>query len=188
MVRVGILGLQGGVREHALALEACGASVRVVKSPEDLRCLDGLILPGGESTAIGKLVCLAGLIEPLKGLIERGLPVWGTCAGAIMLCTGGIFPFLQAEIVRNAYGPQLHSTLARGQFMDRTIPMVFIRAPRIIRVGSDIAALGRRQDEIVALRKGALLATAFHPELSQDLTVTRYFLDMAREGYKSFYA
>jgi len=187
MVSIGILGLQGGVSEHAQALIQCGAEVRVVKSPGDTKALDGLILPGGESTAITKLVRLAGLETPLKQLIGRGLPVWGTCAGAIMLCLGGIFSFLEAEIVRNAYGPQLHSTLTRGKFTDRTIPMVFIRAPRIISAGRSATVLGRMEDEIVALRQGHLLATTFHPELSHDLTVPRYFLDMAREA-RSFYA
>lgn len=186
MVSIGILGLQGGVREHAQTLIQCGAEVRVIKSPGDTSNLDGLILPGGESTTITKLVRLAGLEEPLQRLIKRGLPVWGTCAGAIMLCLGGIFAYLETEIVRNAYGPQLRSTLARGKFMDRTIPMVFIRAPRIIRAGLDAAVLGRLDDEIVALRKAHLLVTTFHPELSQDLTVTRYFLDMAREGARRF--
>jgi 5'-phosphate synthase pdxT subunit len=182
MVKIGILGLQGGVSEHARALELCGATVRVVKSPGDLSNLDGLILPGGESTTISRLVRLAGLETPLKDLIGRGLPVWGTCAGAILLCTDGIFASLEAEIVRNAYGPQLHSLLARGTFMDRMIPMVFIRAPRIISASTGTSILGRRDADIVAIRKGHLLATTFHPELSHDLTVTRYFLDMALEG------
>lgn len=188
MVTIGILGLQGGVREHALALAACGASVRVVKSPADTSAMDGLILPGGESTAITRLTRLAGLEAPLRRLIERGLPVWGTCAGAIMLGLGGTFGCLEAEIVRNAYGPQLHSTIAHGDFIHRTIPMVFIRAPRIARAGSKTVVLGRLGEEIVALREGAILATTFHPELSRDLTVTRYFLDMAREGARRFYA
>lgn len=186
MVTIGILGLQGGVSEHAQALRQCGATVRAVKSPGDVSDLDGLILPGGESTVITKLTRLTGLEAPLKNLIERGLPVWGTCAGAILLCSGGLFPFLKAEIIRNAYGPQLNSVLKQGRFMDRMIPMVFIRAPRIIRSGAAAATIGRLDNEIVALRQGNLLATTFHPELSHDLTVTRYFLDMARNGAKRF--
>jgi len=180
MVTIGILGLQGGVREHALALAACGAAVRVVKSPGDVSGVNGLILPGGESTAITKLVRLAGLEQPLKHLIASGLPTWGTCAGAIMLGSGGIFGCLEVDIVRNAYGPQIHSRLARGTFMGHTIPMVFIRAPRIVRAGAALDVLGRLDDEIVAIRKDHILATSFHPELSNDLTVTRCFLDLAR--------
>lgn len=182
MVTIGILGLQGGVREYAKVLADCDAAVRVVKTPDDTRALDGLILPGGESTTITKLVRPAGLEAPLKRLIQRGLPVLGTCAGAILLSTGGIFASLEAGIVRNAYGPQLHSTFALGRFMDQTIPMVFIRAPKIISAGMGAEILGRRDEEIVAVRQGHVLATTFHPELCDDTTVVRYFLAMARSS------
>jgi pyridoxal 5'-phosphate synthase pdxT subunit len=180
MVTIGILGLQGGVSEHAQALQKCGAGLRIVKTPADMTALDGLILPGGESTTITKLVRLAGLEEPLNSVIQRGLPVWGTCAGAILLSTGGIFAYLEAEIARNAFGPQLHSMISQGQFMDRRIPMVFIRAPRILGVEINTAIIGRLGEDIVAVRKGHVMATTFHPELCEDTAVTRYFLSMAR--------
>jgi pyridoxal 5'-phosphate synthase pdxT subunit len=198
---VGVLALQGDVREHARLLEACGAAVRTVKSVADLAGLSGLVLPGGESTAISMLAARAGLLEPLRELVAAGFPVYGSCAGLILLADrvldgrpdqvgiGG----LDLAVRRNAFGRQVASfeadvCLAGVTAPGEPFPGVFIRAPWVEQVGPEVLVLGRvavgpesAASRIVAVRQGSLLGTSFHPELTADARVHRYFATMVRD-------
>ncbi len=188
MPRVGVLSLQGGFREHVAALEASGAEVREVRLPADLAGLDGLILPGGESTVIGKLMVEYRLLEPLRQLAREGLPCFGTCAGMILLARAigrgdqPILGVLDIVVERNAYGRQLDSFEAEVMVhgLDGG-PMraIFIRAPRVVSCGKDVQVLARLDEgRPVAVRQQNLLATAFHPELTDDRRLHEYFLTM----------
>jgi 5'-phosphate synthase pdxT subunit len=193
---VGVLALQGDVREHVAALGAVGAPARPVRRPEDLETVDGLVIPGGESTTMSWLAVEFGLLDPLRKRIADGLPVYGSCAGMIMLATdlldgrpdqhtlGGI----DMTVRRNAFGRQVDSFEAPvdvdgvdgGPFH-----AVFIRAPWVERVCPDARVLGRvaagpAAGRIVAVRQQYVLATAFHPELTGDLRLHRYFVAMVR--------
>ncbi|MCC8357431.1 MAG: pyridoxal 5'-phosphate synthase glutaminase subunit PdxT [Oscillospiraceae bacterium] len=185
---VGILALQGAFVEHAAVLERLGAGHFEIRNRAALeRPMDGLILPGGESTVMGKLLRQLGLYEPLRARIAGGLPVFGTCAGLILLAErveGGepCFGTMDIQAVRNAYGRQLGSFHAVGSFDGRPIPMTFIRAPYIGAVGPKARVLAQVDGRVVAARQGNQLVTAFHPELDGDLTVHKLFLDMCREG------
>jgi pyridoxal 5'-phosphate synthase pdxT subunit len=198
--RIGVLALQGDFREHIRALERLGASARPVRLPKDLADLDGVILPGGESTAIGKLMVAYGLVEPLRVRVAAGMAAWGTCAGLILLAkeTDNALlgqPLLAAmdiRVRRNAFGAQRESfetALAIPALGARPVRAVFIRAPLIESVGADVEVLGRLDEapgdgeaNIVAAREGHLLGTAFHPEVTDDLRFHTYFLDLVREG------
>ena len=189
--RVGVLALQGDVAEHAAALRRAGAAPVEVRLPEHLRGLDGLILPGGESTAIGKLLVEWGLLEPLRERIAGGLPVWGTCAGAILLATDvrdalpgqPLLRVLDVAVRRNAFGRQAQSfetALDVPRLGREPFPAVFIRAPRIEAVGEGVEVLARLPEgAVVAARQGPLLATAFHPELTGDDRFHRLFVALA---------
>ncbi len=180
--RVGVLALQGGVTEHLHMLEAMDAEAVAVKQSQHMDDLDGIILPGGESTAIGKMLHKNELFEPLKAKIKGGLPTWGTCAGAILLSLGGsefsmdIAPY---EVARNAYGSQLHSfeTTADINGIAHDFPFIFIRAPKFEKLGSDCKVLAKIQNEPVFLQCGNIWATAFHPELSDDTRVHAAFVE-----------
>jgi pyridoxal 5'-phosphate synthase pdxT subunit len=195
---VGVLAVQGDVREHVAALEACGAIARPVRRPVELERVDAVVIPGGESTTIDKLVRAFDLYEPLRERIKRGTAVYGSCAGMIMLADrivdgtadqrtlGG----LDVTVRRNAFGRQVESfetDLDVGVFGDGpALHAVFIRAPWVEDAGPDVdvlatVAAGRAAGRIVAVRQGALLATAFHPELTGDLRVHRLFLDIVKE-------
>jgi len=192
MPRIGVLALQGDFREHMRALLRLGVEATEVRLPQHLAGLDGLILPGGESTTMGKLAVEFGLLEPLRDLAAGGLPMWGTCAGLILLARDAghsqpLIGALDVTVQRNAFGRQLQSfetDLAVPVLADSRPPFraVFIRAPLITRVGQGVEALARldggegRTGEIVAVRQGHLLATAFHPELTDDDRFHRYFL------------
>jgi 5'-phosphate synthase pdxT subunit len=189
MTTIGVLALQGDFREHREVLERLEVSVPEVRLPRDLAGLDGLILPGGESTTIVRLLGTSGLLDPLRSLARDGFPIWGTCAGMILLAkrldASGI-PALEAmdiAVRRNAFGRQVDSFEA-----DLSIPIlgdppfhaVFIRAPIIEQVGPGVEVLARLADGTpVAARQGRLLATAFHPELTSDLRLHRFFLQTA---------
>ena len=189
MTRIGVLALQGDFREHREVLERLEVSVTEVRLPRDLAGLDGLILPGGESTTIVRLLGTSGLLDPLRSLARDGFPIWGTCAGMILLAkrldASGI-PALEAmdiAVRRNAFGRQVDSFEA-----DLSMPIlgalpfhaVFIRAPIIEQVGPGVEVLARLADGTpVAARQGRLLATAFHPELTPDLRLHRFFLQVA---------
>jgi pyridoxal 5'-phosphate synthase pdxT subunit len=195
---VGVLAVQGDVREHVAALEACGAIARPVRRPVELERVDAVVIPGGESTTIDKLVRAFDLYEPLRERIKRGTAVYGSCAGMIMLADrivdgtadqrtlGG----LDVTVRRNAFGRQVESfetDLDVGVFGDGpALHAVFIRAPWVEDAGPGVdvlatVAAGRAAGRIVAVRQGALLATAFHPELTGDLRVHRLFLDIVKE-------
>lgn len=182
---VAVLALQGAFLEHEKMLEKLGADWFEIRQPRDLdRPFDGLILPGGESTTMGKLLRDLDLYEPLRAKIQGGLPVYGTCAGLILLAEtvdGGVpcFATMDIAVKRNAYGRQLGSFYTEAEFQGLgNIPMTFIRAPYIAAVGPKAQVLAEVDGHIVAARQGKQLVTAFHPELSEDLSVHRYFLDM----------
>src|SRR5579883_2468128 len=180
--RIGVLALQGDFAEHAAALRACGADPVEVRLPADLAGLDGLIIPGGESTTIARLLDAYGLLEPLRALTRSGFPTWGTCAGAIILAErapGLDRPNLAAmdiAVRRNAFGSQKDSfetDLAVAALHDGPYHAIFIRAPIIDEVGPGAEVLARQ---------GHLLATSFHPELTDDDRFHRYFLQIVRES------
>ena len=187
---MGVLALQGDVREHLRALTAAGADARPVRVPGDLADLDGVVLPGGESTTIGRLLALSGLLEPLRELLGRGLPAYGSCAGLVLLADevvdglvgqpllGG----LDVTVRRNAFGAQAHSFEAALALagLDAPVHGVFIRAPWVERAGAGVEVLASVDGHPVAVRQGALLATSFHPELTGDLQVHALFVDQVR--------
>jgi len=174
--RIGVLALQGAFREHALALRRLGADVSEVRLPEDLDGLDGLVIPGGESTTIMKLARLYGLDDVIR---DYPGPIFGTCAGMIVLDRVHL-GLADLEVDRNAYGRQVMSFEADVELEGETSPMhgVFIRAPRIRELGPDVEVLGELGGEPVLVRDGRLLLAAFHPELTDDPRVHELFLEM----------
>jgi 5'-phosphate synthase pdxT subunit len=191
MARIGVLALQGDFAEHMTALRRAGADPVEVRLPEDIEGLDGLIIPGGESTAISRLMDRWGLREPIAESARVGLPIWGTCAGLILVAreilADPIKPLglLDVAVERNAYGSQADSfetTLPIPAFGSRPIPAVFIRAPVIRRVGEGVEVLGRLPDGTpVAVRQGNILGSSFHPELTPDIRFHAYLVSMAKE-------
>ena len=184
MVTVAILALQGAFIEHENVLDRLGVDRFEIRQRSDLeRPFDALIIPGGESTVIGKLLKDLGILSPLRDRIENGLPVFGTCAGLIVLSKnviGGVPSLATMDITvkRNAYGRQLGSFYTEDGFDGiGKIPMTFIRAPYIDSVGKDVEVLSEVDGRIVAARQGKQLVTAFHPELTEDLSVHRFFLE-----------
>ncbi len=192
--RVGVLALQGDVREHARVLSDLGADVTLVRRPDELAAVGGLVLPGGESSVIDKLSRAFGMREPVREAIASGMPVYGTCAGLIMLAdriTDGIegqqtFGGLDVTVQRNAFGSQVDSfevDLAVPVLGDEPVHAVFIRAPLVADAGPGVERIAQLQDgRIVAVRQGALLATAFHPEVSGEHRFHRLFLDTVRSA------
>jgi pyridoxal 5'-phosphate synthase pdxT subunit len=201
---IGALALQGDFREHLRAMERLGARTREVRLPRDLEGLDGLIIPGGESTVMGKLMIAYDLDQPLRDLIARGFPVWGTCAGLILLAreTDNALagqPLLAAmdiRVCRNAFGAQRESfetELSVPALGGQPYQAIFIRGPIVESAGPDVEILARIEPgdagaallpgvigDIVAVRQGPLLGTAFHPEITEDLRFHSYFLEIAR--------
>jgi 5'-phosphate synthase pdxT subunit len=189
-MNIGVLALQGAFREHLQLLKQCGVEGCEVRLPRDLEGLSGLIIPGGESTTIGKLAVIYGLIEPLRAFAQTR-PVWGTCAGAIFLSKDAhrnqpLLGVMDITVERNAFGSQIDSfehdlpvpMLPEGE---RPFHAVFIRAPLIERVGPGVEVLTRLPDgRLVAAREGHWLATSFHPELTRDARFHRYFLSFVR--------
>jgi 5'-phosphate synthase pdxT subunit len=194
--RVGVLAVQGGVAEHLAALAAAGADAVPVRRPVELAGVDGLVLPGGESTTIGRLLVAFDLMEPLRAAVADGLPVYGSCAGMILLARDVLdgrpdqptLGVLDVTVRRNAFGRQVQSAEADLAFAairhpDRPVHAVFIRAPWVERVGAGVDVLARvpagdAAGRVVAVRSGALLATAFHPELTGDTRVHELFVAM----------
>jgi pyridoxal 5'-phosphate synthase pdxT subunit len=179
-VRIGVLALQGNFREHATMLRGLGADVVEVRKPEELEGLDGLVIPGGESTAIGRLVRIYGLEEALRRFRR---PVFGTCAGMILLGRDGLLSRVDIGVRRNAYGRQVASFEADLHLGGEEEPLrgVFIRAPQVEDVGPDVEVLAELEDEPVLLRDGCYLVASFHPELTDDTRVHERFLAMVRE-------
>jgi 5'-phosphate synthase pdxT subunit len=195
---IGALALQGDFREHLAAMERLGARTREVRLPRDLEGLDGLIIPGGESTVMGKLMIAYGLDQPIRDLIARGFPIWGTCAGLILLSrvTDNALagqPLLAAmdiRVCRNAFGAQRESfetDISVPALGGEPYHAVFIRAPIVESAGPGVEVLARidpglfdAPGDIVAVRQGPLLGTAFHPEVTDDPRFHAYFLEIAR--------
>lgn len=179
-MRIGVLALQGNFREHAAMLRRLGADVVEVRKPGELEDLDGLVIPGGESTAIGRLVRIYGLEEAL-GRFER--PVFGTCAGMILLGRDGLLGRVDVGVRRNAYGRQVASFEADLDLggEEELLRGVFIRAPRVEDVGPEVEVLAELDGEPVLLRDGRYLVASFHPELTDDTRVHERFLAMVRE-------
>lgn len=186
MHTIGILALQGAFLEHGQMLEGLGVEHFEIRQLDDLnRPMDGLILPGGESTAMGKLMDCLDMLQPLRERIAGGLPVFGTCAGMILLAKDlGDEPrrFLQTmdiRVLRNAYGRQLGSFFTRGTFAGmEDVPMTFIRAPYIEQATApDVEVLATVDGHIVAARQRNMLATSFHPEMNDDPRIHRWFLE-----------
>jgi 5'-phosphate synthase pdxT subunit len=182
---VGILAVQGGFALHGKMLDRIGTPWKLIKHLEELHEVAGLIMPGGESTTMLKFFAGEGLGEAVKQFAASGKPVFGTCAGAILLAKEVLNPsqeelgLLDIAIERNAYGRQVDSAVRRGecpQLCDHSVEMVFIRAPIIRRVGKGVRVLGRADGLPVLVEQGNLLAATFHPELTEDETIHRYFL------------
>lgn len=183
--RVGVLALQGAFREHVAAVTRLGAAATEVRRPAELDAVDAMILPGGESTAIGRLLQQSGLLDPLRQRILDGMPVFGSCAGLILLCREiensdqlrlGV---LDATVRRNAFGRQVDSfetPLRLPELGSGTIPAVFIRAPVITRTGPKVQVLASINGQAVAVRQDNILAISFHPELTADTRLHSYFL------------
>jgi 5'-phosphate synthase pdxT subunit len=183
---VGVLALQGDFREHSRALKALGAEVTEIRLPSDLEGIDGIVLPGGESTTIGRLAVRFGLIEPLRAAIVAGLPTYGTCAGMIFASislTEGEQPLLgvlDVMVQRNAFGRQNESfeTQLDIEGFDDPFHAVFIRAPWVAKVGDSVDVLATVRDHPVMVRQGNIIATSFHPELTDDLRIHRMLLEL----------
>ncbi|MGH7565135.1 MAG: pyridoxal 5'-phosphate synthase glutaminase subunit PdxT [Gemmatimonadota bacterium] len=187
---MGVLAVQGDVSEHAAALEAAGATARWVKRPEDLDGLAGLVLPGGESTTLRRLLDYEGLLERVKERYAEGMPVFGTCAGAILLATevvGAPAPHLSLvpmTVQRNAFGRQRESFVADLEvagLKGGPLRAVFIRAPVIERIGPGVLVLATVNGEIVLAETPQALVASFHPELTPDLRLHRRFLEKVRQ-------
>jgi len=179
-MKIGVLAVQGNFREHAAVLRRLGAEVVEVRTPSDLESLDGLVIPGGESTAIGRLIRLYGLEEAIRRFIG---PILGTCAGMILLDRDHLGR-VDLGVRRNAYGRQVASFETDLQLEGEADPLrgVFIRAPRVSDVGPDVEVLAELDGEPVLLREGSVIVAAFHPELTDDTRVHERFLDLVREG------
>lgn len=188
---VGVLALQGDVQEHLIALASADAVARPVRRPEELAEVDGLVIPGGESTTISKLAVLFGLMEPLRARVRAGLPVYGSCAGMIMLADKILDPRSEQEtfggidmiVRRNAFGRQNESFEAAVDIAGidgAPVEGVFIRAPWVESVGARVEVLAEHEGHIVAVRQGNALATSFHPELTGDHRVHELFVGMVR--------
>ena len=192
MTKIGILALQGAFAEHEQVLKALGVETVQIRNRQDWEAhadLDGLILPGGESTVMGKLLHDLDLFDLIKAKIDAGLPVFGTCAGLILLAKTIVgdqtkhLASMDINVARNAYGRQLGSFVTDAEFKGiGEIPMVFIRGPIIEAVGPEVEILAQVNGAIVAARENQMLVTSFHPELTGDERVHAYFLDMINQA------
>lgn len=191
---IGVLALQGAFLEHQRVLEKCGVQTVLVRKPEQLARVDGLIIPGGESTTIGKLMRQFGLDEEIRAKAKAGMPVFGTCAGMIVLAAEiensdqFRLALMDMEVARNAFGRQVDSfetEIVVPTIGEPGVRGVFIRAPYVKSVGPEVQILGEYQGKIVMARQGNLLVAAFHPELTEDARVHQYFLDMVRDQLRN---
>ncbi len=185
MKTVGVLSLQGSFAEHLQKIEAIGGvRPKEVKTAEDLAQIDSLIIPGGESTTIGKLLKIFEMDKVIMQRAEQGMPIWGTCAGMILIAKeiageAPHLPLMDISVRRNAYGSQLDSFKASmriRQVSEEEIPLVFIRAPWAEKAGAGVEVLAEHEQKIIAARQGSLLATAFHPELTDNTMFYEYFI------------
>lgn len=190
MMKIGVLGLQGAVREHVKSVEASGAEAVVVKRIEQLEEIDGLILPGGESTTMRRLIDKYAFMEPLRTFAKSGKPMFGTCAGMILLAKTLIgyeeahIGAMDITVERNAFGRQKDSFEAALSMkgVGEDFVGVFIRAPYVVNVADDVEVLSTHGDRMVAVRQAQFLAASFHPELTDDHRVTAYFVEMVKEA------
>ena len=188
MLKVGVLGLQGSVQEHCRSLSMVdGVQPYVVNTKYDLDKIRGIILPGGESTTIGKLMKDFDIEDRLREKIKEGMPVWGTCAGMILMARRIVnqdrtyLGVMDITVRRNAYGGQLNSFRTEeliSEVSSNKVPLVFIRAPRIENAAKDVLVLARVNNNVVAAKSNNMLVTSFHPELTSDLSFHKYFVDM----------
>ncbi|MDX8368034.1 pyridoxal 5'-phosphate synthase glutaminase subunit PdxT [Cytobacillus sp. IB215665] len=195
MVKIGVLGLQGAVREHVWAIEAAGAEAVVIKRVEQLNEVEGLVLPGGESTTMRRLIDKYSFMEPLREFASAGKPMFGTCAGLILLAKD-IVGYKEAHVgvmditvERNSFGRQRESFEAKlsiSHVADDFIA-VFIRAPHIVSVGEDVEVLAKHNNRIVAARQDQFLGCSFHPELTEDYRLMSYFVSMVEEAKEKNY-
>ena len=191
-MKIGVLGLQGDVREHERALERAGATPVVVRRPDEIASVDGVVLPGGESTTIGKLLDRFELLEPLRARALTGMPLYGTCAGMILMATEIEGPqaaphrlgVMDIAVRRNAYGRQVDSFEADLDVagLDSPLRAAFIRAPVVERVGPAVEVLAALDDRPVLVRERHLLASSFHPEMTGDERIHELFVDLARHA------
>jgi len=186
-MKIGILGLQGAVREHQWALERCGVKPVIVKYSRDLEDLSGLVIPGGESTTVGKLLIRHGMLDAIVDQAHKGMGIFGTCTGMILLAReilGSDQPrlgLMDLVVERNAFGRQVDSFEAEllvPQLGPEPVHAVFIRAPYAVAAGPEVEVLARVGEKIVLARQGRNLAAAFHPELTEDDRIHRYFLSL----------
>jgi pyridoxal 5'-phosphate synthase pdxT subunit len=185
---IGVLALQGDVREHLRALEEVGARAKPVRRLTEIEAVDGLVIPGGESTTLWRLTTAFDLLDPLRKLIGAGLPAFGSCAGMIMLADrlrDGVegqqtFGGIDMTVRRNAFGRQVDSFERQVDIAGAPLHAVFIRAPWVEEAGPEVDVLGTDEGRIIAVRQGVLLATAFHPELTPDRRVHRFFIEMVK--------
>ena len=195
-MKIGVLALQGDVREHIRSLGDCGVTAVAVKRPDEISAVDALVIPGGESTTIAKLARSFGVFDLITSRIHDGMPVYGSCAGMILIANTVLdaiegqetFGGIDAVVRRNAFGRQVDSFEADLQFKgitDAPFRAIFIRAPWVESVGSEVKVLASVDGHPVAIRQGHLLATSFHPELTGDNRVHRYFVDsVCKESLK----
>ena len=198
MPRIGVLALQGDFREHATCLKDAGAvSVSLVKTPQDLQTVDALVIPGGESTAMSKLAIAFEILEPIRKRITDGMPVYGSCAGLIMLASKIIdgrddqqtFGGLDITVRRNAFGRQVDSfeaDLHAPEIGSENVRAVFIRAPWVEEFSDNVEVLariesGEHKGAVVAVKQGNIVATSFHPELTNDLRFHKYFINLVNQ-------
>ncbi|MBT2719745.1 pyridoxal 5'-phosphate synthase glutaminase subunit PdxT [Bacillus sp. ISL-46] len=190
MIRIGVLALQGAVREHMSSVEACGVEAVGIKRKEELQEVDGLILPGGESTAMRRLIDKYDFMDALKEFAQEGKPMFGTCAGLILLAKDLVgyneshIGVMDIKVERNSFGRQVDSFEADLVIKDvaESFPAVFIRAPHIVEAGENVEILSKHNDRIVAAREGQFLGCSFHPELTDNHDLTAYFVEMVKEA------
>lgn len=190
-MKIGVLALQGAVSEHIKAIEACGAEGIAIKRPQQLKEIDGLIIPGGESTTIGRLMIAYEFIDAIRQFSAAGKPIFGTCAGLIVLAKriagqdDSYLGLMDITVSRNAFGRQRESFEAdldvKG-IEGGALRGVFIRAPLVTETGAGVEVLATYQDQAVAVREGHLLGTSFHPELTDDYRMHEYFVEMVKQN------
>ena len=188
---IGVLALQGAFEAHEAVLRGMGCQTQQVRTPDDLAKVDSLVLPGGESTTMSHLLVTSGLFDPLQARIDDHLPMFGTCAGMILLSAHiedgrpdqRCFSAIDIDARRNAYGRQIDSfeTDLAVQGIDGDFHAVFIRAPQVVRYGPGVNILARHDDDVVLAREGAVLVASFHPELTDDNRIHRLFIEMLQE-------
>ncbi|PLR80203.1 pyridoxal 5'-phosphate synthase glutaminase subunit PdxT [Bacillus canaveralius] len=190
MVKIGVLGLQGAVREHVHSIEQAGAEAIVIKRKEQLAEIDGLIIPGGESTTMRRLIDKYDFMDVLKQFADQGKPMFGTCAGLILLAKQIVgyekphIGVMDITVERNSFGRQRESFEADLEIAGAAadFPAVFIRAPHIVEAGENVEVLAKHNGRIVAAREGQFLGCSFHPELTDDHRLTEYFIKMVKEA------